>query len=338
VGPAPDAPDLGTGAAWIGSLMTVLILADDVDRGADAMTAELRRRAVPVARVNLGWFPRRLTMRAELEDGRWVGSLRTADMSVSLEDIRAIWMRSPTTFQLPEGLTPPEHQHAHTEAKLGLGGVLMSLPVRWVNRPDRAATASYGPFQLAAAHAAGLSPLPTLITNRPDAVRSFAVRHGEVSTSLLGAPVLAEAGTHQVAYTERYEAADLEDLVGIEHTAHQFCRWPTKLCEARVVAVGRTLMTTLVHAGNTRAWVDWRNDYDAIVYEKIEVDPGVGYAVCSLLDTLGLSYAILDFAIGPDHRWRFLAAHPHAGFELLEQSANLPVTATLADLLHSGPR
>jgi hypothetical protein len=302
------------------------------------MTAELNRRGIPVARVNIGWFPSRLILHAELDDGHWVGSLRTADLRVELEDITAIWVRSPTTFQLPADLTPPEYRHAHTEAKLGVGGVLMSLPVRWVDRPDRAATASYGPFQLAAAHAAGLSALPTLIINDPDAVRSFAVRHGPVATSLLGPPVLTEAGARQAAYTDRYTAADLDDLDGIEHTAHQFQRWPDKLCEARVVAVGRTLLATLVHAGNTRAWIDWRNDYEAIVYQKVALDPGLGYAVCALLDTLGLSYAVLDFVVGPDHRWHFLAAHPHAGYELLEQRANLPVTATLADLLHPGPR
>ncbi len=48
----------------------------------------------------------------------------------------------------PSRLSEPERAHAHREGKLGLGGVLSSLPVLWVNHPNRLADALYKPMQL----------------------------------------------------------------------------------------------------------------------------------------------------------------------------------------------
>jgi hypothetical protein len=81
--------------------VTVLILAAERDLGADAMVRVLDERAVPVFRADAGWFPQRLTLDAELRDGRWVGRLATAHREVSLQDVRSVWYRSPSTFQFP---------------------------------------------------------------------------------------------------------------------------------------------------------------------------------------------------------------------------------------------
>ena len=59
--------------------------------------------------------------------------------------------RSPATFDLPVGMSTPERVHAHREGKIGLGGVLASLPVLWANHPGRSADAVYKPLQLAVA-------------------------------------------------------------------------------------------------------------------------------------------------------------------------------------------
>ena len=313
--------------------MTVLVLADDIDLSADAMMVELRRRGVPAARVNLAWFPQRLTFAAELIDGRWLGELRTELERVSLDDIDAIWLRAPTAFQFPAELTGPEHRHAFTEAKLGLGGVLMSLPARWVNRPDRAATAGYKPAQLAAAHRAGMVVLPTLITNEPAVVREFAARHDEVVTKMLGAPAIHEAGGRRVAYTDRLTPELMGDLGGVELTAHQFQRWAPKLCECRVIAVGGALFAALIHAGSARSFVDWRSDYPALSYQVIEPPPAVASGIHHVLDQLELSYAAFDFVIGPDHIWYFLEVNAGGQYGFLEEHAGLPITATLAALL-----
>ena len=150
--------------------MSVLILAEALDPSADRMVRALADRDMPTHRLDTAWFPTELAVEAQLRGRPWVGRLRSPHRDVELAEIDAIWYRSPAAFQLPPGLTPAERQHAHLEAKLGVGGVLLALPARWVNRPDLSATACYKPLQLAAAVRAGLVVADTLITNTAGAV------------------------------------------------------------------------------------------------------------------------------------------------------------------------
>ena len=132
-------------------------------------------------------------MDAELRDGRWTGRLRTPHRSADLDELRSVWYRSPTAYRFAGELSPAERHHALREAKFGLGGVLASLDVLWVNHPNRTA-AAYKPLQLATAARCGLSVADTLITNEPAAVRRFAAG-GTPVTKMLGANHIAEEGT-----------------------------------------------------------------------------------------------------------------------------------------------
>lgn len=305
--------------------MTVLVLADDLDPSADAMILELGRRGVPVARLNTEWFPQLLTLDAEFVSGRWQGSLNTEERHIDLADIWSVWRRSPTTFRFPAGLTAPERQHAHTEAKLGLGGVLMSLPVRWVNLPDHASTAGYKPIQLAVAAAAGLTVPATLITNDVKAVRRFAQAR-DVVTKMLGAPSIYEAGGRRVAYTERLSPQLTTDLVGIEHTANQFQEWVTKNYEARAIVVGEKIFTAAIYARSAAAKVDWCSDYPSLSYMVIEPPEAVAGGIRAVMRSLNILYGAFDFVIDDDGQWWFLEVNPGGQYGWLEEQAGLPIT------------
>lgn len=317
--------------------MTVLILATDIDLSADAMVRALRDRGVPVFRADLGWFPDQLGVDAQFENGRWRGRLSTATRALEIADIRSIWYRSPTSFRLPQQMTATERRHAHNEAKLGLGGVLLSLPVLWVNHPVRHVAAGYKPLQLAAAARCGLAVPDTLITNQPHAVRQFAARATTV-TKMLGAPAITEEQGRKVAFTEIVHDEHLADLRGIEATAHQFQHWVPKRADARVIVVGRDVFAVLIHAGSAAAAVDWRCDYDALTYQALDPPAAVTAGVRALTAEMGLVYAALDFAVTPEDRWIFLGdLNPGGQYGWLEERAAIPVTATLAGLLAKGP-
>ena len=53
---------------------------------------------------------------------------------------------------MPAEFSLIERHHCLREAKYGLGGVLASLPVLWINHPSRLADAAYKPVQLVRAH------------------------------------------------------------------------------------------------------------------------------------------------------------------------------------------
>lgn len=315
--------------------MSVLILARDLDPSADEMVTALRDRGTPVVRVNTAWFPAQLSISAGLRGGHWSGQLRTPAHVVDLDEIHAVWYRSPEAYQMPAALSGAERHHAFLEAKYGLGGILSSLDALWVNHPARIADASYKPIQLVQAHAAGLTVPDTLITNEPEAVREFAAE-GRTITKLLGANTISEEGTRKLSWTRVLGDTDLADLCGIEVTTHLMQRWVPKQHEARVIVIGDHLTAVAIHAGSDQTKVDWRTDYDALSYEVVDLPGPVARGVRELMLSFGLIYGALDFVVTPAGEWTFLEVNPGGQYGWLETTAGVPFTDVLADLLTKG--
>ncbi|MFY9807319.1 MAG: RimK domain-containing protein, partial [Pseudonocardiaceae bacterium] len=219
--------------------------------------------------------------------------------------------------------------------KLGLGGVLSSLPVKWINHPSRNADAAYKPVQLVTAARCGLIVTDTLVTNLPDAVRRFA-EAGETVTKAFGAAAIIEDGGRNTTFTHRLDAADLADLRGVEVSAHQFQRWISKAYESRVIVVGDRLFSAGIHAQSAASYLDWRNDYTALQYERIEPPASVAAGILGYCVELGLTYGAFDFVIRPDGNWVFLECNAGGQYGWIEDAINAPITEALADLLEKG--
>ncbi len=315
--------------------MTVLILAPERDITADYMVRVLEQRAVPTARVDTAWFPRKASLDAKLRRGRWMGTLHAGGRHIRLEELRSVWYRSPSVFLFHAEMSPTERRWAMTEAKLGLGGVLASLPVLWINHPNRNADAAYKPVQLVTAARCGLDVPDTLITNQASSVRQFAAG-GETVTKALGASAIVEEGGRRTTFTARLDEIDLMDLRGVEHTAHQFQRWVPKAFEARVIVVGDRVFAAAIHASSAESYLDWRNDYGALRYEPIEPPVDVVAGMLAYCVELGLVYGAFDFVIRPDGGWVFLECNATGQYGWIEDAITAPITETLAELLSKG--
>lgn len=314
---------------------TVVIFAQEADAPVDAVVRELDQRGVEVFRADTAWFPQQLSLEARLEgDGRWRGVLFTEHRAVELTAIASIWYRDPSAFAFPAALTEVEHAYAHREARLGFGGVLAALPVGWVNHPNRAADAMFKPLQLATAAACGLHVAPTLVTNSPAAGSRFAREHGAEDTicKSFGPNTITEGGRLKIAYTRRLAETDLDELDGVASTATQLQRWVDKTHEARVIVIGERMFTITITADSPAAHVDWRADFTALRYQLVDTPPEVEKGLRRYMDTLGLAYAAVDFAIEQDRFW-FLESNSSGQFGWLEAQTGAPITTALADLL-----
>lgn len=251
--------------------MTVLVLGRDVDPSTDRLVETLGERGVPVFRTDLAAFPQTLTLDARLGSHGWDGVLATPHREVRLSDIRSVWYRHPSHFELPKGMSGPERRHATAEARCGLSGVLSSLDVLWVNYPARESDA-LKPRQLHVARRCGLTVPDSLVTNKPDGVRDFARGvGGTLASKTMAAALLVESGRLQTAYTRRIEPSELDDLAGLDTTLHFFQPFLSpKAFEARVTVVGDRVFGAAIHAGSGAAQVDWRSDYDSLDYTVIE--------------------------------------------------------------------
>jgi glutathione synthase/RimK-type ligase-like ATP-grasp enzyme len=216
-----------------------------------------------------------------------------------------------------------------------LGGVLSSLPALWVNHPARLADAAYKPVQLVKAARCGLVVPETLITNEPEAVGEFAGR-GRTVAKVLGANSILEADVRKIAYTRLLGHDDLADLRGIEQTTHLFQRWVPKSFEVRMIVIGEHVTTAAIRAGSAAAYVDWRSDYENLVYDLIDPPTAIVTGVRKLMAELDLVYGALDFVVGPEGEWTFLELNAGGQYGWVEEETGAPLTDQLADLLAKG--
>lgn len=319
--------------------MTVLILAREIEPQVDRLVEELAARDVPVFRTNLAAFPQTLTLDARLEVDGWDGALATERRTVRLRDIRSVWYRHPSHFDLPEGMSRPERRHAAAEARVGVAGVLCSLDVLWVNYPSRESDA-LKPRQLDVARRCGLRIPRTLVTNSPVGVRDFAATVGvPLAGKNLSAASLIESGHVQTAYTRRLEAADLADLSGVETTAHLFQQFvDDKSFEVRATVVGKQVFAAAIRAGSAAARIDFRADYPSLDYEVIEPPAAVQDGMRAFMRAFDLSFGAFDFAVTTHGEWIMFECNPFGAYGWLEDALDLPITSALADLLESGAR
>lgn len=315
--------------------MTVLIVAQELDRTVDGVVAALADRAVPVFRMDCSWFPQRLELNAELVGGQWRGYLAASDRRVDLEDVRAVWYRSPSQFSFPAGMSEPERMHAEREARIGLGGVLMSLPGQ-VNHPHRVAAATK-PWQLAVAGKCGLPVPRTRIVNRAEAVQDFvAAAPGDVICKLF-VNGLTEQGRSMVGHTHMVSQSDVADLRGISTTAHQLQHFVHKTSDLRVVVIGKDAFGVAIHPLSEAARVDFRSDYRALRHERVEISAALESDIHALMERLGLVFGCIDFSVDFTGSAHFLEVNPTGQFGWLEGTTGVPITDTLADFLARSP-
>lgn len=313
----------------------VLVLGDTAEWATARVVEELEIRGVQWSAMDTVDFPLRMTMdtRLDLNENRWRGELVTQTSKIELAEVTAVYYCKPRDFEMPAELSAPELRFSRAQARMGFGGVLGSLPAKWVSHPSALADAAYKPRQLTQLRQAGLTIPPTLITNKPDAVRKFADTYGPLGMKPLAEPIVWENDGEAVVYTTRVTPTDLDDLSGIETTCHLFQQWQEKQYEPRVVAIGDQLFAVAIYAESPLALVDWRADYPSLRYEVIEVPDDVRAGIFKYLDLAGLASAVFDFVVKPDNSWVALEANASGAWGWLADKCSLPIAAAFADTL-----
>ncbi|MGH3794036.1 MAG: ATP-grasp ribosomal peptide maturase [Pseudonocardiaceae bacterium] len=310
---------------------SVLILTHQFDPTADKIVQELNSRDVPLFRVDTSEFPEKLSLSAELVNGHWAGQLRTARRRLDLSAVSGIYYRRPTNFQFHPDLSENERRWAVIQARMGLGGLLATLEP-WLNHPHQIGYAEYKPVQLHTAVSCGLPVPRTLITNEPATARAFVTDAGPaVYKPFSGSGVFDEDGFRQVFCTPI--GPEQCDDRNISRTMHLFQQWIPKDYEVRLTVVDGQFFAARIDGESEAAQVDWRSDYGALSYEKIETPKVVRSRVSTLLGRLGLRFGALDFVVAPDGEWWFLEINPNGQWAWIEDETGMPISCALADAL-----
>ncbi|QSB07199.1 ATP-grasp ribosomal peptide maturase [Natronoglycomyces albus] len=314
--------------------MTVLVLTHHSDITADLVVVALDQLDVPVFRVDPADIGSGTDLDASFTGTVWEGYLRVGSRTVDLADIRSVYYRRPTAWTGPEGMEPAEVAWAAEEVRAGFGGVLMSLDRLWINHPRLAMWASNKPVQLATAAACGFDVPTTLVTNVPDSAIEFAsTAETIIYKTLSGSPRVQGAAI----YTTRLDqAAVTEKAESITYTLHQFQHEIPKAFEVRLTVVGTELFAARIDAGSEETRLDWRVDYDALSWSRIEVPAQITAAVRTFMNRFELEFSTFDFAVSPSNAWFLFEANINGQWGFVEQHTKAPIAAAIARRLAEG--
>jgi hypothetical protein len=136
---------------------------------------------------------------------RWLSCTQNRDKAT-------VYYQRPTGFRFPDDLSAEQRRFAGAEARRGLAGLLLSLPVRWRSHPSRVADAELKPLQLNLAAACGLTVPRTLLTNDATPARKFSEQlTGPMIYKPLSAPSVHVSGELRLIYATEVDGVTLTD-------------------------------------------------------------------------------------------------------------------------------
>lgn len=311
----------------------VLVVTEADDLTADMVITELNRREVPVVRFNPSDLGDALTMSARFggtDEMGPAGDVETPSRVVLLDHVRSAYWRRPTWPDF-DHLDDPDARYAAAQVRHGLGGTLYALSdCLYVNHPLRNHAADFKPSQLALAQRLGLRVAPTLVSNRIDDIRDFVKVHEQVIYKVLRWIPYRRDDVGWSTWTQPVVADEIDESVRI--TPHLFQARIDKVADVRVTIVGRKVFAVRIDSG----LLDWRADYDALVYRVIDLPAALEDALLSYLEHCGLVFGCFDLAIDDAGEYTWIELNPNGQWGWLETKADVPITAAFADLLEQG--
>lgn len=302
---------------------------------------ELERRHLSWIRFDTQDFPKMLCLAARLGKTRrsWQGDAQLNHTAFRLEDLHSIWYRRPThTYSFPTGLSEEGYAFAQAEAQKGFGGLLSSLPARWVNHPDALRAAAYKPRQLEIARQVGLIVPKTLLTNHPQAALDF---FDECAGAMIYKPLNQGVPRPKVGepwrgaiYTTKLTRDALHTHASeIALTMHLFQEYIPKAFELRITIIGGQVFAAEIHSQQSeRARIDFRKGYQDLTYQVHQLPAQIEQACLALNHRYGLLFSAMDMIVTPTGDYVFLEVNASGQWGWIEQQTGLPLTNCLVDL------
>ena len=321
----------------------VLILTQEFDPTVDPVVTTLSERGAEVVRVDLSYFPRRLTFTTSDfgDGGRRI--LRHRDRELDLDRLSGVWYRRPTGFDFGPDMPEAERSFARKEAMQAAGGILRATDCLWVNRPDIDAIGELKPYQLELAKRLGLRVPRTLLTNDPQEVAGLLERADAriVYKSQIGGVIHYPGAFPGGLLTAVVGDEIRENLDRVGHTMCMFQEYIEKAYEVRLTVIGNTYFPVTINSqemDSTR--VDWRGEAGEVAVlpygEYHPLPEEVVKRTQAMLAELNAVYAAVDFIVTPEGEHVFLEVNPAGQFMWMEHDLGLPLASHMAELLARG--
>lgn len=327
-----------------GRQVVVITHSEDITGMHGELRKELEARGVCVLRFNTDEFP--VSGEVFFSQDETGGKLcfRQGGQSVELGPTDAVWYRRARWgAKVPNDMEPQLRRACLEETEALLRGVLSAAPCFVLDPPELVRNRGHKPFQLRLAQSLGLDTPRTLMTNDPQAARSFieGCPQGVVAKMLGGFAIYNDKGDEQVVFTTALSPEHLDKLHGLRYCSMVFQERVQKHIELRVTAIGNRLFAAAVDSQATAgAEVDWRERGVTLLrsWQPYTLPREIEDKLHLYMGAIGMQYSAIDLIVEPNGRYVFLEANP-AGecFWLQYNSPHFPLATALADVLLDAP-
>lgn len=290
----------------------------------------LREVGREVSLLSLSDFPARASLELNWSStGTPVYMVNGPNVRLNLGDVRVVWWRRISAFEIdPKVNKPIDRAFAESETSQAINGVFDALDCKWVNPRSADESAHRKPFQWEVAKRVGMNLPRTLVTNKPEAARSFIEQVG-VRKTVFKAFL---ASIEEWRETRLIEMSDLARLDSVRYAPVIFQEYIDGV-DLRITVVGERLYAAEVDARRTSYPYDMRMVIGEADIKPIDLPRAMCNLILRFMSKLGLVYGAIDMRRTVDGRFIFLEVNPAGQWLFVEQRTGLPISKAMADLL-----
>lgn len=323
---------------------TILVFTSSDDASVNNVLRRLEQMGEKVYRCNTDKFPEENILGAYFAQGIVEGriqSMQEVSISAPLTKIKSCWYRGGSTFADVGSAENGYLRFIQEESRMALWALYTCIDSFWVNPPliGRSLLGHNKPYQLKAAHQAGLTTPRTLITNDPHELLNFCKEcGGTLAIKLLSGRVFVKQGDTDLLgiYTQRISEKDIQerwDSISLAPLLAQ--QYVPKKLELRITIVGELVFACTINSQSSeRTRDDWRHyDFEHVKHEPYILPVEIHGKLLQLMKVWGLQFGAIDMIITPDDDYVFLEVNPQGQWGWIEDLTQMPISQAIANLL-----
>lgn len=280
------------------------------------------------------------TLSISADEEKW--KMNTRHYTINHDDnVDVVWFRRPRRPNLSKELHEADREMARFENNIFFQSYWQTIYPKaiWVNPPENARRANLKIQQLQIAKKVGLLIPQTIISNHPDSIREFILRHhqhsGVIYKSL--SPLRWEENNElHVPYTQQVDIRDLPSDPILQNMVGIYQERIEKKFELRVTCMGEKMIAVKIHSQhNPKSQQDWRKVSPSELQLELFVLPTQIQDKCKkLMNEMGLKFGCLDFIWTPKDECYFLEINEQGQFLWIEEAApHIKMLETFVDFL-----
>lgn len=302
----------------------------------DLVERELADKGISALRINTDQFPTRIGLSANYNSTGTCYSLDSADGSIDLNQVKAVWARKlwPGSVH-DEKLEPNVAATCTHQSHLAFMSIMPLLQeAYWMNDVGASFAAESKPLQLKVALDVGFEIPETIISNHPEQVGEFCQKHHQttgVITKRLGTTTQSMENGSDAYFTTLLSEQDFKHLPEVRLIPQIFQPLVPKQREVRAIVVEDDILAGAIDTRESKTGqIDWRIAEEDIPWQHESLPKSLETKIQSFMKRLGLAYGAIDFIVTPDDRYIFLEVNPAGEWGWLQRDLDLPIASAIA--------